>query len=458
MKKILSVLLVLCMVAILLPAAALTAEAAAPEKYVRIKVENNGAYFWYYDGVDAKGENINKYYTEGTAAIYATTTADGIVADGTADNWNLKFEWPAGGKPVLTLKGATLKGAKSRTPLSVTGNVDCTVCVETDSTITSYGTGLHLSNVGVATLTGPGKLTITTTDGSCIAFVGSASNPKGTAGLIKDANLDLYPTGASTGRCGINFYGGDLTVDNSKINITGDKDRSVGIWGYCHVTKDDSGKITKIIGYWREMSLDETERNLIIQNGSVVTAKTAVKAYGCTGSVIIKDSTVEGESKYVFGRKPVLEGEYTAVGGAKADKPVEYMVSKATTYKYFKVVPGKVDLGELGVVTQPTTEPTTAPTTEPTTAPTTEPTTAPTTEPTVEATTPATNEATEPGTDDTTKPDATEPGDTTGDEGGMSPATLAVLICTVVIVLGGGAFALLAFVIKPKWLMNLLKK
>lgn len=439
-RNFLSLLLVLCLIVGLLPFAAFAAE---EEVYISVRVENDGTYVWNTEGVDQKMK-------AGDATRYLTTTSEGVVAVGTADNWNIKLEYPAGGKPTVTLKGATLKGAKSRTPLSVAGNVDCTVCVEADSTISSYGTGLHFSNLGLATLTGPGKLTITTTDGSCISFVGTVSNPKGTAGLIKDANLDLYPTGTSTGRPGINFYGGDLTIDNSKINITGSDEKSVGIWGYGHVTKDANGNITKIIGYWREMDLDETERNLTIQNGSVITAKVAIKVLGATGNITIKDSTVEGEGKAVFSSAPVLEGEYTAVGGTGKEKVVEYNSNMATGYTYFKIVPGKVDLGELGVeVAPPVTEP---PVTEP---PVTEP--KPTEAKPVESKPVESKPAeSKPAETKPTEPVATKPVQTPSEDtgSGLPGAVIALVVVAAVSVLAASSLALCYFVIKPKWLVK----
>ena len=439
-KRILSLLLTLCLVATLLPFATFAAE---EEKYVSVRVDNAGTYVWNTEGVDQKMK-------AGDATRYLTTTSEGVVAVGTADNWNIKLEYPAGGKPTVTLKGATLKGAKSRTPLTISGNVDCTVCVEADSTISSYGTGLYFSNLGLATITGPGKLTITTTDGNCISFVGTVSNPKGTAGLIKDAKLDLYPTGTSTGRPAINFYGGDLTIDNSKINISGSDEKSVGIWGYCHVTKDANGNVTKIIGYWREMDLDETERNLTIQNGSVITAKVAIKVLGATGNITIKDSTVEGEGKAGFSKKPTIEGEYTAVGGSSKEKVVEYNPDKATGYSYFKVVPGKVDLGELGVeVVPPVTEP---PVTEP-----------PVTEPKPTETKPVESKPVEskpaeskPAETKPTEPVATKPVQTPSEDtgSGLPGAVIALVVVAAVSVLAASSLALCYFVIKPKWLVK----
>lgn len=453
MKKFLSLLLALCLMATLLPMAVFAEEAA--DKYITVRFDNNGTRQW------------NEKYTAGTLK-YGIAQEDGVIANGTADNWNIKLEYPEGGDPVLTLKGAHIKpGDIDDFPLMISGNADLTIKVEEDSSIpVGTRTALYIAVSSTVTITGPGKLTIAAVegaDGSCITFGSTKSFDAGKL-VIKDANLELKPHATSTTRYAIGFTNEQgLVIDNSKINIvTGEK--CMGISGLALVTSDADGKVTKVATYWTSKGAD-IERPLTIQNGSVVTGSNTSREFlAATGTITIKDSTIEADAgtasgNKVFNKKPALEGEYTAVGAAKAEgAKVEYNPSKATTYKYVKIVPGKVDLGELGVVTEPTTEPTTQPTTEPTTEPTTAPTTEPTTEPTTAPTTEPTGEATKPGTDDTTKPDATEPGDTTGEEGGMSAATLAILVCTAVIVLGVGAFALLALVIKPKWLMNLLKK
>ena len=446
-KRLFSLLLALCMVATLLPLTAL-ADDKGPGVWIRIS--------------GANGTVVNTtFYAGGAVTCLATDEEGNITKVGADDEWNIKIEYPADGNSSITLKGAAIKANYGDFALSVGGSAATTICVEADSVITSENrTALWICGTALTTLTGSGKLSISTTDADCIVAGNQSSHESGEL-LIKDANLDLKPTGSSTSRSAIGFTGKDLVIDNSKINITSTS-QALGIAGYARVERNADGKITKIGAYWTP-SGDEYERNLTIQNGSVVTGNASSRQFlAATGKIIIKDSTIEGTvgksgNDTMFNKKPTLEGEYTAVGGTTKERVVEYNPSKALSYKYIKIVPGKVDLSELGVVTVPTTQPTTQPVTEPTTAPTTEPTTAPTTEPTtaptVEATTPATNEATKPATDD-----ATEPGDTTGTEGGMSPATLAVLICTAVIVVGGGAFAVLALVIKPKWLMKALKK
>lgn len=359
-KKILSLLLALCLIVGLLPLAAMAEEATVPEKWIRTSINNAGTRFWYYDGVDASGANLPKYWVPGTAATYATTTAEGAVADGTADNWNLKFEWPADGNPTLTFKGATLKGAYNEYPLQLSGNVDLTVVIESDSSIdTTNRAAFYVTNSGLTTITGPGKLTLTSTDGFCLQFAAFPTNLLAAAGLIKDAHIEIKVQGESSNRCGIGFYGGDLTIDNSKVHITGVQ-KSLAIWGYGKYTKDATGAVTKVGSSWKAGENDTTKRNLIIQNGSEVTGTVSGRqAIGANGDIIIKDSTVEfsvssAENNFpVFAKKPVLEGNYTAIASEKKDGSgaVAYEASKYADHRYFKITPKASSGGTTGGTT-----------------------------------------------------------------------------------------------------------
>ena len=230
----------------------------------------------------------------------------------------------------------------------------------------------------------------------------------------------------------------------------------MGIAGLALVESDADGNPTKVSSYWTSKGSD-IERNIVIQNGSVVTGNcTSREFFATTGTITIKDSTVEIEidakasSNKVFNKKPNLEGEYTAIGGSKKDKVAAYAPGKSTTYKYFKIVPGTVEL----IPTEATTAPTEPPVTEATT-PATEATTPATVAPT-EATTPAT-EATTPATEATTPAtQAPAPTETPSDdsEGGLSGLEIALIVVGGISVLAAIALVLLWFVIKPKWLVK----
>ena len=355
MKKVFSLLIALCLIVGLLPLAALAEEATTPSVYITTKLNNGDADFW----ADA--------VAPGAATKYATTTAEGVVADGTADNWNVKLEYPADGKPTLTLKGATLKAGSGRYPLHISGNADLTVVIEADSSIsTANRGGFYNICTGVVTITGPGKLTVDSTDGNCLHLAGIPADLNAGTTIIKDANLELNPTGSSTTRAAIAFMGGDVTIDNSKIAIKG-TDGAIGIWGYASYTKDANGNVTKVSATWKAGVNDTGKRNLTVQNGSVITCQsTSRQALGAIGTVTIKDSTVEAEITHDFGifdKKPTFEGNYTAIAGAKKEDAAAYEASKFMSYKYFKITPAADP-----APTEPTTpsEPTTTPT-QPTT-------------------------------------------------------------------------------------------
>ena len=68
-----------------------------------------------------------------------------------------------------------------------------------------------------------------------------------------------------------------------------------------------------------------------------------------------------------------------------------------------------------------------------------------------------TNPADKPN-DDSTKPSDNKPGAAPEKKDRMSDVEIAVLVLVIILVLLGGAFALLWFVIKPKWLTEFFKK
>ena len=337
--RILSLLLALCLIAGILPFAAL-AEDAAP--YIGVQIENGGTYFW--------NEENEKQMTAGAATRYATTTAEGVVAAATeSDNWNIKLEYPADGKPTLTLKGATIKAGTNRFPLTINGTVDLTVVIESDSTISSDNRpAVQIFNFGVTTLTGAGKLTVATESGVGM-YIGHATSVDAGETIFKDAKIDINYAGDASTRMAISFFGKDLTIDNSVVNFTG-TGRVYGIWGYGEIKRDADGKVTSAAGK-AKLTEGDVERDLIIKNGSVVTGVATIGyGLGASGNVYIKDSTVEvtvggnGGTFPVFPKKPVFEGEYTAVGGQTNENPVEFVASKFSGYKYFKIVPGKANV------------------------------------------------------------------------------------------------------------------
>ena len=340
-KKVLSLLLALCLIVGLLPLAAM-AEEAAPEVYTMARLlDNAGNKIW--------DENV----PAGAATKYAVTSAEGAITEGTADNWNIKLEYPADGKPTLTLKGATLAKA-----ITIGGNVDITVKVETDSTINveTKGAGFSIANSGITTITGPGKLSISTYDGSCLLMSAHVTNLTRGTTVIKDANLDLSPNGESTNQPAILFYGGDLTIEGSKIHLDG-KNKTVGIWGYASYTKDAEGKVTKVASTWKKGVNDTTPRKLTIVDSEITGVIRGRNSLGANGDVTIKNSTLDllsislENNMPVFDKKPIFEGEMTVVGGADKSKTEPYDASNYASYLYIKATPKASSGGTTGGTT-----------------------------------------------------------------------------------------------------------
>ena len=336
-KKILSLLLALCLVVGLLPMIAMAEEVTIPEKYIRVQVlQGTETAFWG-----------DVYMAPGNPTMYLVTNEAGAAAEGTAENWNIKMEYPADGTATLTFKGAYLCSAYTKTPLQINANVDLKIVVETDSTIFSdvKGVGIHLVNSGKTTITGPGKLTVKTTNAFGIWATTSVDKLDGGSVLIKDINMDIQVGTAGSYYGALYFTGGDMTIDNSKINIVSNADTTMGIWGHAVYKKDANGVVTSITSTNKGSDTDTTKRNLIIQNGSVITgAITGKNGLGCTGDIIIKDSTVDlsvSGTATVLTKKPVLEGNYTAIASENADGSgaVTFDENNYTKYKYFKITP-----------------------------------------------------------------------------------------------------------------------
>ena len=225
MKRILSIVLALCMVVTLLPMTAL----AAPATYVSV-----GGVMLTYEGTP----------------VYATTNASGAVTtDGaTAENYNVKFE-----NDTLTLRNATINVASGNdAAISPGGNL--TIVAEGVNSV-SKGTASSVRSATIQgntlTLQGNGTLTVISQEGSAvqantaltvggnitlIAVGGEKTNDRGGCGLycnsngiVIQGNATVTAVGgqsqksdAATGSAGIfSFQKGVTIQENATVTAVG---------------------------------------------------------------------------------------------------------------------------------------------------------------------------------------------------------------------------------------------
>ncbi len=324
-RRIASLFLILCLAITLLPFSVFAADDTIMIGFYY--VEDPESHFW------------NTNFGPGTVK-YATTAQDGTLADVTeADNWNIKFEYPAGGTPTLTFRGATIKNENGR-GLMIKGNTDLNIVVEKDSSIeVGKSSAFEVITTGKVTITGAGKLSVSS------KLITMAFCCDGGV-LMKDLKLvgrsDL--TGSGTAIATICVKKGDLTIDHCELDL--DSKGGNNIWMFTKVGPE--GEL-----YYEKHYLinDADKKNLTIQNGTKYVGRADSWNMGASGQILVKDSELELTcgANSCFGTKPVLEG-VIARGGITSEKLIKFNVKKYASFKYMKIVPGTEE-------TQDTTNP-----------------------------------------------------------------------------------------------------
>ena len=404
-KRIFTLLLAVCLIAGMLPVIA-SAEAG------------NQAYF-QLPGVDDKGESaaITVIMDEGAATKYFTTNDAGVVKeDGSADNYNIKIEYAAGGVPTVYLKGAYIYTATMNAlqigRLASTGvdpilDFSAVINVESDSTLIGSGDfdkNAFQSAIGAyatetTTITGAGKLTLKSEENTVVhAFCDL---------IFKNITVDISSDMTRSGnRSAIHVEkNGDVTFDNTVATIYA----NTGACIWVHES------------YWQEN--DPEQRNIIIKNGSKLTMSNDVQAVplmSTKGQIVIDNSDVEITAFGVcFNPLPTMTN-VTAVGGDKKSKAKAYDEKKAKKYAYFMAT---ATAG--GATTPDATEPAAPDATQPTTP---------------NATQPTTPNATQPNATQPAKPDTSNP--TTGDNFNIVLLTALLLASAAgVVVIGKKKFS-----------------
>lgn len=354
-KRILSLLLVICMVASLLPMA-VSAEDAKVASMTFAK-----GYTLNADG-DKASSDISLTVTEGGEAAYALTTAEGLVTKDSANasNYHIKFEYPAGGTPTLYLNGANIKNEANygMRPGYGKGLFDLKVVVEADSQVES-NYGCIYTKGGDLTISGPGKLSLTVTNLHSAIGVLKPNDIDQYDLYLKDANLDVKFSGVS-GEL-VSVEKGNIYIENTTFKGTSGVGSAFNIKGDISVLNSTVDINTSWAGFTTAVGGITIEKSTInaIAGFRPIDAKKDVlikdstaflegdhfenAAINIWGNFVIDNSTVEMFALqmplFTEGTIPTFVGYYRAVAGEDDDATARYNEEFYDSYQYMKVVP-----------------------------------------------------------------------------------------------------------------------
>ena len=472
MKKVLALILVLCLMASVLPMAVLadptepavtepaTTEPATTEPAATEPAATEPAAPAITVSVrfyDANQKSFTLTLAPGTPA-YVTAGEDMIItkwtdsANAPADNF-VKFELVAGETAVVkatfqnfvadsAAAGGYTKHAiefrKGETPY----NVEIELIGENAITH-SRSACLKYSNEGTMTITGEGSLTLKLDGAASGALWGNGGDL-----YVKNTTLNLQvltdpESTNNSAHHGIFMAMGSVVLENVKITSFA----RGGSMVYIGTTDKEAGGGD---GSGRSTPSKDVTRTITIKDCDITsTTRTGATLYSA-GPAKISNSTLKltknsSSGKNIFVPAPEFEGDFTAIAGLaknaeKLDKLKEYNPNKLSSYTYLYAVPGIVSL----LPTEPTIEVTIPAATEPeetepeiTTPVVTQPkeTEPEVTEP--EVTTPATTEA--------TTPDVVDDDTTSG-----SSLKIVLIVIIALIVVAGGALVALLFIRKKR--------
>ena len=354
-KRILSLLLVICMVASLLPVIACAEDAkTAGVNFVKGYTLNTAG--------DQVASTITLSTTEGGAAVYGLTTAEGLVTkDGAnANNYHIKFEYPAGGTPTVYLKGANIKteAGYGFYPSYAKGLFDLKVVVETDSQVESYY-GCIYTKGGDLTITGPGKLSLNVTSLHSAIGVLKPNDIDKYDLYLKDANIDIKFTGTS-GEI-VSVENGNLYIENTTFKGTSVVGSAFNIKGDISVINSTVETDTSWAGFSTPVggiTIEKSTLNIIAGFRPIDAKKDVLikdsdaflegdhfenAAINVWGKFVIDNSTVEMFALkmpiFTEGTIPTFVGYYRAVAGENEKSATRYNEEFYDTYSYMKVVP-----------------------------------------------------------------------------------------------------------------------
>ena len=437
MKKLLSFILVLCLLAAVLPMSAV-AEEAVPK--IRC-----------FNGANKSNFTITPSATPSYMVSKADKTfAKWTGAEAPTDNY-VKFELIAGSPAVvkatfhnfnidnIAAGGYTCHSIEFQ---AAAYNVEIVLEGE-NSMVHGSSSSIKCSNVGSTTISGSGSMHLEQTDqASAPLWVWDGDL------LIKDTTLSLkvYPQGSvNSAHQAILSSSGNVTIENCKI-----KSDTMGgslVWMGPKDSRNSRQNIT-----------DDTNRIITVKNCELEIKVNTGAAFAAAAPAKISNTTVtvtktSASGRAIFVPAPTFEGDYTVIGGLAKNandfsKLKVYQPSKIGSYTFISAVPGIQDL----IPTEPTTAPTEPPVvTQPATEPTEETLPPVATNPatTPNETTPATTPSQAAPVE--TTPDATEPADT--QENGGNPI-VAVMITVLVMVVLAAAAVVVLIILKKKGILK----
>ena len=441
MKKIFALILALCLMASVLPMAAM---AEAPAE-VTVKLRNI-----------AKADDIT-VTLKANDVFYATSSDDKAIvkhegAEAPADKF-LKLEYVSG-VVKATLKNFVIdvpNASQSRHAIEFTAG-DYAVEMELigDNVINhSDSSAIYYKNSGGLTIFGAGNLSMS---------VGNAEDPAVVAGAIWGFGGDLVlksnfnviiDSEKNTLHHAFLLNTGNITFDGAKVTAKLDGGQVVFL-GMPNPSKAQQ------VRYRNDLDTD-TSRTITIKN-SEITASGALSAFRSAAPAKISNSilklskvgTASGDASAIFVPAPTFEGDYTALGGlaSKPQNAKEFNPKKISSYTYIEVLNYVKE-------TEPTTEPTVPETTVPETIPPV--VTVPDESKPAGDNTPAgdeTPDATQTGgnTPDSTKPAETQPNEvpSADDEKSGSPLKVVMIIMICVAAASIAAVVVIYFLKKKQ--------
>jgi len=333
-KRILSLVLALCLVAGLLPMATL---AAAPTS-VKVQLNNNTATTSTPIYLEVSAEAPTKYASVANKAFVEWTETAAP-----ADNY-VKAEYAADSEGkvtvTVTLKNVDVEGAAAEITATnhiiilPTGEYASKVVLEGTNTIVGDKEGLiYLSASQGSTIVGEkdSTLSLTSANGTVVGLIASREGDL----LIKDATLTMKQGGTSGNwRHSIQTMNGNVAIEGCKITSTtgggaivhfgrvGDEDLEYGYYYY---------------------SSDSTKKMTLKDSDITATSYGSAALFSVTCAPVVDNCTIVAtmtNAKKIFRYAPEFTNCY-AVAGLKATSTKAYDAKKNDQYTYMKVTPGQ---------------------------------------------------------------------------------------------------------------------
>lgn len=355
-RRILSLLLVICMVATLLPVMAGAEEAKSAAINLAKKYGQNSV------GDDVSFPETLRV-TEGGEAVYAITQEDGLSTKSGADagNYNVKLEYPAGGIPTIYLKNANIVNNHGYgiTPEYSKGIFPMKIVVESDSKVTA-SMGCIYTKGGDLTITGPGKLTMETTELHSVLAVLKTNDVDKYDLYLKDANLDVTCSGLSgalistelgsiymenTTIKGLNKNSSAITTNKGDIIATNCTIQYESSWSGFQATEGSITLTNCTVNAISGFKVIYADKDVLIKNCDAYLEGDHFEnsAIDVWGTLTFDNSTVEMYALdmpiFTEGSIPTFVGYYRAIAGADKDNTSKYKEDFYNNYQYMKIVP-----------------------------------------------------------------------------------------------------------------------